>query len=219
MDRNSRQGIFFGIIAVATLIVAMIGATLAYFSAVSKGTENAVSAQADQINISYTEGTVLNAVALIPASESVAKAGYKKQGTSGEQCIDDNGKEVCSVYHFEVENLGTNEKSITGKLTVVENGFTYLRYIVYDSNTGEIILDSTPLTAQAGETVSLFGLTGENYNTVAVPGQGKKAYDVVIYLFESGPANDEEQGKKFTATASVEVTGGSTVTGEIQNAG
>ena len=37
MENKSGQGIFYGVIGVATLVVAIIGATFAYFSASASG--------------------------------------------------------------------------------------------------------------------------------------------------------------------------------------
>ena len=42
MENNNGRGIFYGVIGVATLVVAIIGATFAYFSA-SAANNNAIS--------------------------------------------------------------------------------------------------------------------------------------------------------------------------------
>ena len=52
---DNGRGIFYGVIGVATLVVAMIGATFAYFSASANTANNALSATA--ANITLAMGT------------------------------------------------------------------------------------------------------------------------------------------------------------------
>ena len=210
--RENGQGIFFGVIGVATLIIAMIGATLAYFTATAKSEEGAVSAKAAAVAIKYSDSQVVKADSLIPASEDVAKTAYQYNLDESEettQCLDKHGRQVGSVYHFEVENQGT-ETSITGNFTIVKNEFTNLKYMVYDVTAGtptEVVATS-PLSAQASQTVSIFGLTsGGQLKQETIPASTTKKYDVVIYLFNMDSAQDEEQGKEFSATASIDVAG------------
>ena len=55
---NKGRDIFYGIVAIATLIVAIIGATLAYFSVTASSNEGAVNATAKVISIEYSDGQV-----------------------------------------------------------------------------------------------------------------------------------------------------------------
>lgn len=70
------KGIFYGVIAVATLIVAIIGATFAYFTASANSTENALAARAAKVSVDYTEGRTIKATNLIPATADVVAAAY-----------------------------------------------------------------------------------------------------------------------------------------------
>ncbi len=82
--------------------------------------------------------------------------------------------------------------------------------MVYDVTAGtptEVVATS-PLSAQASQTVSIFGLTsGGQLKQETIPASTTKKYDVVIYLFNMDSAQDEEQGKEFSATASIDVAG------------
>lgn len=140
--KNETRGrdIFYGVVAVATLIVAIVGATLAYFSISVSSNEGAVNAMSANVSISYDDGQQVTAQAdeLIPASLDVVKAVYEKHIklakpedlTSENNCIDDNEMQVCSAYRFTV---GSNvERMISATLNNEENGFTYLSYAVYD---------------------------------------------------------------------------------------
>jgi len=137
------KDIFFGIVAIATLIVAIIGATLAYFSITASSNEGAINATAAIVSIEYNDGQQVTAQAdqLIPADfESVVKKSYETYvRDAGEvenieeatnRCIDSNGKQVCSAYRFTVTS--DVERTITATLNNESNGFTYLSYALYD---------------------------------------------------------------------------------------
>lgn len=88
--RNNGKGIFYGVIAVATLIVAIIGATFAYFTAQASSTNGALSAVAAHVEVNYTEGKQLTATNLIPASASVVAKAYA-QPTAYEYNVSEDG--------------------------------------------------------------------------------------------------------------------------------
>lgn len=138
---NKNRDIFYGVVAVATLIVALIGATLAYFSISAGSKENAVNAKAAMVSISYNDGQQVSAQAdkLIPASDTVVRSVYEKrqenfagEGETADNnvCIDDNNQQVCSIYRFTVSS--DLERTITATLNNESNGFSYLSYAVRD---------------------------------------------------------------------------------------
>lgn len=152
--KNEVKGrdIFYGVVAVATLIVAIIGATLAYFSITTSSNEGAINATAAVVSIEYNDGQQVTAQAdqLIPATLDVVKTVYestvknattpsKNDGSAlspdelasevGNICIDSNNRQVCSAYRFTIKS--DVERSISATLNNEENGFTYLSYAVY----------------------------------------------------------------------------------------
>ena len=76
---NRGRDIFMGLVAVATLIVAIIGATLAYFSITASSNEGVVNATAAVVSIEYNDGQQVTAQAghLIPADFEVVKNVYE----------------------------------------------------------------------------------------------------------------------------------------------
>ena len=142
--KNDTKGrdIFFGVVALATLIVAIIGATLAYFSITASSNEGAVNAQAAVVSIEYNDGQQVTAQAdkLIPATLSVVQTVYEARfkdaqnvenpEETGNICIDSNGRQVCSAYRFTIRS--DIERTVTASLNNEENGFTYLSYAVYN---------------------------------------------------------------------------------------
>ena len=141
-DRKTKD-IFFGIVAIATLIVAIIGATLAYFSITASSNEGAINAQSAVVSIEYNDGQQVTAQAdqLIPADfDTVVTKVYEqnvrdaavseKLSDTGNLCIDANSKQVCSVYRFTVTS--DMPRTITATLNNEFNGFEYLSYAIHD---------------------------------------------------------------------------------------
>lgn len=139
MDKKSRD-IFYGVVLVATLIVAIIGSSLAYFTYFASSDDDSIKAHAAAIvNIEYSDGNQVTAQAdkLIPASLDVVKKVYEKNiATLGldaptqNACIDSNDKQVCSVYRFSVHSDVDSE--MYALLNNEKNEFTYLAYAVKD---------------------------------------------------------------------------------------
>ena len=154
-NKLKSRDVFYAVIALATLIVAIIGATLAYFSITASSQEGAVNAKAAVVSVNYEDSQQIttNAQHLIPADfENVVKRAYAKideRKTVAEAAGDDisslcrddaeaypdnpeglRGYEVCSVYRFSISS--DQERNITAKLLNENNTFTYLAYAVYD---------------------------------------------------------------------------------------
>ena len=169
MMKNDNKGrdIFYGVIAVATLIVAMVGATLAYFSITVSSNEGAINATSATVSIEYNDGQQVSAQAdkLIPATLDVVKKVYEKNvktiSSSNEPtanaCIDDNDQQVCSTYRFTVRS--DIEREISATLNNEHNGFTYLGYAVYD------VTNSTWLSLDDDNNQSLALTTCSNEET------------------------------------------------------
>lgn len=149
MSDNKSRDIFYGVVAIATLIVALVGATLAYFSISASSNNGAVNAKADTVSISYNDGQQVTAQAdkLIPSSFEVvqkayerAKADFAKEEALGSNiCKDDNNRQVCSIYRFSVSS--DSDRQMTATLNNEFNSFTTgLSYAIYEVS-GEYATD------------------------------------------------------------------------------
>lgn len=166
--RNDNKGrdIFYGVVAIATLIVAIIGATLAYFSITASSNEGAINATAATVSIEYNDGQQVSAQAdkLIPATLDVVKKVYEEtianltteDYDSSNACIDHNNRQVCSVYRFTVSSDA--ERSITATLNNEHNGFQYLSYAVYDVTKKQWL----KLNDEGSEDLALTACSNEN---------------------------------------------------------
>ena len=159
MNDNKSRDIFYGVVAIATLIVALIGATLAYFSITANSAEGAVTAKAATVSIIYEDGQARIAPAknLIPVtfdklqviySNNVSQIDTDYASTPGpnedprkNRCKDGantrNGTDydVCSSFRFSVSN--DSQRNIVAMLRTEYNGFKYLAYAVRKVNCDE----------------------------------------------------------------------------------
>ena len=73
MGENKGQTIFLSVIGIATLLVAIIGATFAYFTTSMRGTEGTVNATTAKIGASSFTADSVDATAVLPGWTSGAK--------------------------------------------------------------------------------------------------------------------------------------------------
>lgn len=168
---NKGRDIFFGLVALATLIVAIVGATLAYFSVMASSNEGAINATAATVSITYKDGQQVTTQAdkLIPIDFDKLQAIYERnikgldpkeieELSSKNLCVDDSDEEyqVCSVYRFTIKS--DNSREVTGRLNSEENGFTYLNYAIYDITNSKWV----DLTTTGVKNLSLDKCTNNN---------------------------------------------------------
>ncbi len=201
MERKG-QGIFYGVIGVATLIVAIIGATFAYFTASASNNET-IQGNAATVGLNLTVEKVSNGESgLVPqkpgAPLTSAMKGVDAKANSGDDsCVDANGNTVCQVYKITVQNTGSAEAKLNGTLTLEKGTVTNLKWTTvqtWDSN-------PTPDETKEGNDLA----TG-----VTLSGSDTKEYYVVVWI-EEKDAPQEDTGS-FTGSVSFNAADGSGVT-------
>ena len=251
-NKNNGRGIFYGVIGVATLVVAIIGATFAYFTASVSTNNNAINVAATRVNlvISAEESNLKNN--LIPVDTVKANGdpvtafyrypGLAKSGQGEKTCVDNAGNSICSVYQVTVQNpVGSATQNVTGSLTVVANtGFTNLKYAVFSGDadtvwgkTNKFDANAAPRQAsQAGTGLLVHAGAIDNVNTVDEWESGDEGaevnyskvtltsgqtatFTIVVWLEDTGAAQNDEQGKVFAAAVNFKSAEGSEVTGLI----
>lgn len=163
MENRKGSGIFLGVIGVATLVVAIIGATFAYFSATANSAVDAVNVQSTSLSLGFAEAPVLK-TNLIPAADNIAIYGANNQ-EGGKQCVDDNGNDVCSVYDFTVANPTTTAQQIFTNITIQTNDFENLYFALYDGTT-QVIAPTPFIKPESGETPGVSYSTNEQSKVV-----------------------------------------------------
>lgn len=162
-EKNEKQGrgLFYFVIAFAVIIIAIVGATYAYFTASTRTDEdNSITTSSTSLNLKIETDSSHSNYDLIPAADNIAKYAYAMQTTetedksrcaeyekddmgqntdncirykktAGSTCIDQEGQTVCSPYSFTVTNDNVNPQTLTMYLGVTKNEFKNLWYAVY----------------------------------------------------------------------------------------
>ena len=239
MDREDKRGIFFGVVGVLTLIVAIIGASLAYFSINANSADDALTVQAATVQIIYKDSDTLAVQEIIPSSKAVAletyrrylagetystKVGEETTNVPYKKCIDDKGYTVCGVYEFTLTNNGVNPVDITAKVTPTELEedavkFQNLKFSLFDiTNVAE------GSTSYGTEVVSGGSVTYNEFNLltdpVSIASKTTTKYRLFVWLDEQNDKQDYEQGAVFKGTIYINVPGAeNTITGTAAGAG
>lgn len=123
-QKNNGRGIFYGVIGVATLVVAIIGATFAYFTATASNNTTITGNMA-----TVTFGLEVKKVTtadekkggMIPMSNTMVEAalnGTDADADNPKICVDDNGNAVCQVYKISITNGGTASMFLDGYVSL-----------------------------------------------------------------------------------------------------
>ena len=220
MTERKGSGTFLIIVSVLTLIVAIVGATFAYFTAqLSNDTPVEVQSYKFSAGMTVEQARPTTAKtdykALIPLDDANV---IKAVDENLNNCVDKNGYLVCKAYKITISNSGS-AMSLTGKLTVKNNGFTNLKYQILDSNLQAISgSDATTIT---GTTDSNFKFDGGSDSFTVAEGTPELATDATYYLVlwlsnTDGAAQDDEQEKSFKGNIVFNSTaGGGQLKGDI----
>ena len=127
MEVNNRKGpgIFYAVVGVATLVVAIIGATFAFFSASADNTTAITGGTAE------AAGITLSVESVTKTGDDMIPLNLKKEDTAGKDtvdqfvpamsgaCRDSNGNHVCEVYRITITNNSTTSTiDVRGDLTL-----------------------------------------------------------------------------------------------------
>lgn len=163
MEKKNKKQLFILIVYVSTIIVTIIGATFAYFSASVASNENAVSMTAAEYKIELEDDTSLIKSKLIPSAELyVDRASFMRLDENGDfihpyeengeeiiektACIDDNLQEICSIYTFTIVNtMTTNDLPALITLLPTVNTFKNLYFKVVDAEKN-VVMGATHIT-------------------------------------------------------------------------
>lgn len=147
MNNNNGRGreIFYGVIGVATLVVAIIGATFAYFTA-SAVNNTTITGNAATINLSVAVTKITHADenkgGMIPMSNSMVHPAVSKADgdvtsadTNSGVCLDDNGNAVCQIYKITLTNSSTAAVMVDGYTALINGSGTPTDYTYTGNNT------------------------------------------------------------------------------------
>ena len=154
-QKNNGRGIFYGVIGIATLVVAIVGATFAYFTA-SADNANTITGNMASVSLSLnvakvTSGVANDASGLIPMSNGMVEAAVNNRVP----CQDDNGNVVCQIYKITLTNPSTAGQFVDGYVALKGGSGEPYDYANsnYDANTGRFKVDASgaDLAAPTGD--------------------------------------------------------------------
>lgn len=195
-NNNGGKGLFYGVIGVATLIVAIIGATFAWFTATASG-ETKTVVKTGTLSIEYVtsgegSGKVVDASNLKPATTDQVLAAYQAGNCKFAGDEASATETICAFAKVTVKNTGTLYANINADFTITDN--TYV-----DNKLMHSVFRTTPET-----------LTGDPVgSTVTIPSaqqalapQATDSFTVLLWLDQ----NAENNNASKTFTASINVT-------------
>ena len=210
MEENRKgTGVFYAVVGVATLVVAIIGATFAYFSATATNNDTIVGGTATGNNIALAVTPIApvkeaktRTENMIPMLEANLQDGLT--GTDGKSCIDANGNTVCQVYKVTVTNNGATAVKLDATLNLEtakgtgEGTGTNMKWQLIESATKE----GTVGTMKSQGAAELFA------NDLPLASKAHEEYYIVVWLLETnGPQDSSDAGINYTGTVTVNAVG------------
>ena len=244
-NNNNGRGIFYGVIGVATLVVAIIGATFAYFSATAVS-NNGVNVGTTTVELSFTKEYRQSESNLIPVNSKherfklyPGKRESNEASVKGvETCRDEDGNAICSLYEFTVYNPSDSvAQTVYGSIAVTDKSeeLVNMSYALFkgsiEDNTGNFGVgtagsntDISTITGDAGLIIA-----GKKFDTavgvkddwktwtkVTLAPKGEQTFTVLVWLEEAAEANiPEADGKYLTAEVTFDTGTGSGITGRL----
>lgn len=197
MENSNGKGVFYGVIGIATLIVAIIGATFAYFTATAGSAPGAINVTSySGFSISLSLETVVAADNLIPLdsakymNNALTNKVTNNDVTTLAPCTDINGDKVCAIYEMTLTNNGDTDADVVGYLSADYNDYTSdnLKYQIYNCTDG----DDTDALADTFTAIS-------GSNAFDAPKQGVTVATLDRFIVNSG----QEDNTKITLPAKV----------------
>ena len=197
-ENNGGKGLFYGVIGVATLIVAIIGATFAWFTATAGG-ETKTVVKTGTLSIEYVSsgegaGRVLDASNLKPATTDQVLAAYKRGDCKFANEEAGATETICAFAKVTVKNTGTLYAKINADFHITKNEYK-------DNKLMHSVFKTTPET-----------LTGSPVgSTVAIPSaealapQATDSFVVLLWLDQTAVNTGENSNADRTFTASINV--------------
>ena len=217
MDENNRKGpgIFYAVVGVATLVVAIIGATFAYFSASdTKADITGTTAESGGITLTVTPVTdkttkliPLNLVTGQGEKDDVDQFADALGTTKGASCKDSNGNTVCQVYSVYVKNNSTTSAiQVRGTLNLASES-TNMKWQLLNNATSTTRAEfATVVDKGVTGNITVVGNTGGTATDKTAASQnlaanGEATYYVLVWLEETGAAQESaDANKSFTGT-------------------
>ena len=130
MDKKNKK-ITYMIIGIATLLISVIGATFAYFTATANN-NNTIAGNMATVNFDLSVAKKTNVDeakgGLIPMTNSMVESAVNDTNNKG-ICVDDNNNAVCQIYKITINNIGSASMFVDGYVTLTGGSGTPTDYV------------------------------------------------------------------------------------------
>lgn len=235
MNENKKGSTLYVVLGVATLVVAIIGATFAYFSAAASSTGDAITGQTDNDLASALSLTVekvafedvtVNSSNLVPTNLEATLNGVNSAVTS--KCVS-NGYTGCHLYKItasSTKDLANASVRLTA-LNVDAKDTASWKYIIYKNDGTGYSAPEDGLVAGGASDFATFnttyvgeGKTGFDMNNNGPVSANESVYYYLMIYLANKPENVQNPSDKenehsgtgtYNGTVSMDVLGGKVV--------
>lgn len=208
---NDSKGITLITVGILTIIVAIAGATFAFFQVTA--TNNNITGEsaykADNLELKVTLSSTTATGKLVPQLEKAGTTNILQKAVTGAtgkgSCIDANGNTICKVYTITVTNKTSTKFYVTGTLSLVAENMPNLKWATGTSATAGF--DGTSTTTVHPKTDTSLA------SNVELAGGASKSYFIVVWISETGEAQTDSGTFTGTVTFNGYSTSGTTVSG------
>ncbi|MBQ8192834.1 MAG: hypothetical protein IJZ46_02035 [Bacilli bacterium] len=206
MEENNRKGpgVFYAVVGVATLVVAIIGATFAYFSAATDanteiGGETAtVEALTLDVEPIVVPKKGEDQQGLVPLNENAVLNAVKGG------CVDSNGNAACHVYRITISNPGSATVASQGTLALAaaaDSAFTNLKWALVNglADTATDATGATGVGTTNGMSATEIG-TPTLYPVGDAQDRDVEVYYVVVWINNKTTNQSSEDYGSFVGT-------------------
>ena len=216
-EKKKGFGFFYGVIGVATLVIAIIGATFAYFTATADDDSTITgSAASAGLSLNITHLSTGASAGLIPLNSTdlqKAVTGDTAATGSPKYCLDKDNNTVCQIYSIEVSNSGTASASVSGTLNLAADTDT-------DANSEfanlkwELLTDASTVDSNATAYT-----TGTNNITTAqtIAASGSHTWYIVVWIDNINNPQETVDKGHFIGTVSFNSASGTGVVGTFSS--
>jgi len=174
---DGKKNIFYTFVLILTLIIMIVGATLAYFSLIGSQKEEGTVLYTGKLEINYIDGVHIKNPELIPTKNP----GYNTYK---------------GVYRnsFAVASSGTLKQTIEVELEVSNNEFieNAIKYAIYNEKGNRLATGNVPKKGKAT-------LASDMY----LEPTGTAKYTLIIWLDNTNYNQNDEMGKTITAKINI----------------
>lgn len=207
-ENKKSKSLIYAIVGVCALIIAVVGATYAYYQASISNT-TAVTGQAGggaapEMSVTKVSSTGANGAKLIPIDETVSM--LNSAASAASQCVDKNGYTVCDVYKVEVTNKTDTATAFDISLSIpAVSAMPYLSAITMGT-TSNAVSAITRIGTAASDTAR--AIDGAICTTNTVTNAKTTACYFMVYIKNKDAAQTDSSTYHGTVTAESTIGGG-----------